>query len=138
MSSIRVSKNVVAFSAARLGDKITAGHFVQRGIIRTEYHDLAQGHISRSIESIIESTRKGEEGDLYAVEQIRGIAIVAAILDEEMLAAIRAEIKTLEEGEGVVYDQRIERGVEEINQGTGEDVGAEAGEGAGDVSTVSA
>ncbi|APU00364.1 hypothetical protein BN109_029 [Yersinia phage phi80-18] len=109
---INLGPHVRVFSAAELGDYIARGTYRQVGSIRTEYVNVATKNVARSVEAVIFDRPLNK---LYAVEQHRGIAIRAEILDEEMRQAMLDMIPNLEEGEGFTYDQRITEGTEEID-----------------------
>lgn len=107
---IDVNPFIRTFLASELGDQIARGLFKQVGVIRTEYVQ-ADGTTTRSMEAVIHDLHLDK---LYAVEQYRGLAIRAEVVDEEMLAEMRAILPTLEDGEGFTYDQRILQDVVDV------------------------
>lgn len=107
---IDVNPFIRTFLASELGDQIARGIFKQVGVIRTEYVQ-ADGTTTRSMEAVIHDLHLDK---LYAVEQYRGLAIRAEVVDEEALAEMRAILPTLEEGEGFTYDQRIVQDVVDV------------------------
>lgn len=107
---IDVNPFIRTFLASELGDQIARGLFKQVGVIRTEYVQ-ADGTTTRSMEAVIHDLHLDK---LYAVEQYRGLAIRAEVVDEEALAEMRAILPTLEEGEGFTYDQRIVQDVVDV------------------------
>ena len=107
---IDVNPFIRTFLASELGDQIARGIFKQVGVIRTEYVQ-ADGTTTRSMEAVIHDLHLDK---LYAVEQYRGLAIRAEVVDAEALAEMRAILPTLEEGEGFTYDQRIVQEVQDI------------------------
>ncbi|UQT03822.1 hypothetical protein KAONASHI_00320 [Serratia phage vB_SmaP-Kaonashi] len=112
---IVIDGNTSATTTATLGEDIAAGVLKQVGVIRTEYV-VHQGDTQfvrgRSTEAVVVN----EAGDFLAVEQHRGLAILAMVGDEEMIAAFKGimDSETFEEGEVFVYDQRITEGSEMI------------------------
>lgn len=108
---IDVNPFIRTFLASELGDQIARGLFKQVGVIRTEYVQ-ADGTTTRSMEAVIHDLHLDK---LYAVEQYRGLAIRAEVVDEEMLAEMRAILPTLEDGEGFTYDQRILQDVVDVD-----------------------
>lgn len=100
---IDVNPFIRTFLASELGDQIARGLFKQVGVIRTEYVQQ-DGTVTRSMEAVIHDLHLDK---LYAVEQYRGLAIRAEVVDEEMLAQMREILPTLEEGEGFTYDQKV-------------------------------
>lgn len=107
---IDVNPFIRTFLASELGDQIARGLFKQVGVIRTEYVQ-ADGTTTRSMEAVIHDLHLDK---LYAVEQYRGLAIRAEVVDEEMLAEMRAILPTLEDEEGFTYDQRILQDVVDV------------------------
>lgn len=119
---ITVNPYIRAFLASELGDQIARGIFKQVGVIRTEYVQQ-DGTITRSMEAVIHDLHLDK---LYAVEQYRGLAIRAEVVDEEMLAQMREVLPTLKEGEGFTYDQRVLQDVVDIKAADESLVTAEA------------
>lgn len=107
---IDVNPFIRTFLASELGDLIARGVFKQVGVIRTEYVQQ-DGTVTRSMEAVIHDLHLDK---LYAVEQYRGLAIRAEVVDEEMLAQMREVLPTLDEGEGFTYDQRIIQDVVDV------------------------
>ncbi|QGF20961.1 hypothetical protein MA13_gp17 [Pectobacterium phage MA13] len=107
---IDVNPYIRTFLASELGDQIARGLFKQVGVIRTEYVQQ-DGTTTRSMEAVIHDLHLDK---LYAVEQYRGLAIRAEVVDEEMLAQMREVLPTLAEGEGFTYDQRIVQDVVDV------------------------
>lgn len=107
---IDVNPFIRTFLSSELGDQIARGIFKQVGVIRTEYVQQ-DGTTTRSMEAVIHDLHLDK---LYAVEQYRGLAIRAEVVDEEMLAQMREILPTLEAGEGFTYDQRIVQDVVDV------------------------
>lgn len=113
---IDVNLYVRTYLASELGDQIGRGLFKQVGVLRTEYvrtEEEGSVVLGRQIEAVIHDQHLDR---LYAVEQYKGLAIRSEIRDEDMLAAMRETIPTLEDGEGFTYDQRVVLGAEELGE----------------------
>ncbi|AKQ07687.1 hypothetical protein [Yersinia phage vB_YenP_ISAO8] len=123
MTIIAISGDVYATSTTTLGEHIASGELKQVGVIRTEYA-VKQGDTEfirgRSTEAVVQD----DLGDFFAVEQHRGLAIVARVVDEDMRQAFAEFLKRddIEEGEVFVYDQRINEGQEMIEGAHGLDM----------------
>lgn len=112
MQKIKVNDYVIAFRADQMGTMIQKGTYRQVGTLRTLYV-YPEGNVSRSQTVIVEHVKTG---DLYEIEQHRGLAISALIRDEEMLKAMKEHMKTLAEDEMFVYDQEMRYSTEEIER----------------------
>lgn len=112
MKQLKLDNYTVAFKASALGNLIQRGIYAQVGMIRTVYKH-ANGSETKSTEAVLV---RGKE--LYAVEQHRGLAISTRITDTEMLNTMFSWLSSndIGNGEGFVYDQVINYGVEEIDR----------------------
>ncbi|QYW05838.1 putative DNA exonuclease [Vibrio phage vB_VpaP_G1] len=111
----KVTEFVSVATAKALGDFLAnAPALKQVGVIRTEYRHKDGSVRGRSIEAVV---LDGTEAKLYAVEQHRGVAIIAEIRDTDMRNTMLAEIASFnEDSENTfIYDQIITEGVEEFD-----------------------
>lgn len=112
---IKLDTFTVAFKASALGSQIQKGIYTQVGMIRTLYKRGTSE--TKSVEAVLLHPKTGK---LFAVEQHRGLAISTVITDPSMLKAMGDWLNEndITAGEGFVYDQVIEEGVEEIERTT--------------------
>lgn len=116
-----VNASVSVMTAKALGDLLQDSPALKQvGLIRTEYRESDGSVRGRSIEAVIMDS----EANLFAVEQHRGVAIVAVIGDVEMRNAMLAEVASFDPASTstFVYDQIITEGIEEIEPGKGLDM----------------
>lgn len=109
----------IAMPSATLGDLIEeVSEVKQVGVINTTYQAERDGDtyvVGRTTEPVV-MLECPEEDEFYAVEVRKGIAIIQPILDEEMLAAMRAQVVELDfnDGDAFVYEQVITDGLREV------------------------
>lgn len=112
---IKLDAFTVAFKASALGSQIQKGIFRQVGMVRTLYRRGTSE--TKSVEAVLQHSKTGK---LFAVEQHRGLAISTTITDPAMLKAMGdwLDANDVAKGEGFVYDQIIEEGMEAIERST--------------------